>query len=67
MKKDWYYDIYKITWMKNGEVMSSHAVDWCYKSLKEAREHCKKKYWSWPYYYIVRRINGKNGNRKYKP
>ena len=50
MKKNWYYDIYKITWMKNGEVMSSHAVDWGYKSLKEAREHCKKKYWSWPYW-----------------
>lgn len=64
---NWYYDIYKTTEYRNGNVIYSYLKSWSYNSLKEAMEYCKQKHWCWPFYYIVRRINGENGKIMYKP
>lgn len=67
MKDKWFYDVYKVTEYRNGNVICSHITSWAYESLKKAREYCKQKHYVWPFYYIVRRIGDKNGNTKYKP
>lgn len=59
------YNIYKVTRMERGLIMSSEVLGWNYKSLKEAREECKKEHYSWPYYYILRIT--KQGGLTYKP
>lgn len=52
--------------MENGVVKSAEVADcWAYESLKDARKECKKKHYSWPYYYILR-INNQGG-LMYKP
>lgn len=59
------YTIYRVTRMENGVVKSSEVISWNHKTLKEARNECKKKHYSWPYYYILR-INNQGG-LMYKP
>lgn len=59
------YIIYRVTRMENGVVKSSEVMSWNYKTLKEARNECKKEHYSWPYYYILR-INNQ-GALMYKP
>ena len=59
------YAIYRVTRMENGVVKSSEDISWGYKTLKEARNECKKKHYSWPYYYILRKNN--QGVLIYKP
>lgn len=63
--KNTFYDIYKIIHYDKGIIKSSELMSKGYKSLKEAREECKKKHYSWPYYYILRRND--QGILIYKP
>ena len=51
--------------MEKGVIKSSEFLGRCYKSLKEARNECKSKHYSWPYYYILRKNN--QGVLIYKP
>ena len=51
--------------MENGVVKSSEDISWAHKTLKEARNECKKEHYSWPYYYILRRT--KRSKIMYKP
>lgn len=59
------YTIYKVTRMEKGVVKSSEDISWAHKTLKEARNECKKEHYSWPYYYILRRT--KRSKIMYKP
>lgn len=63
--KNTFYDIYKIIHYDKGIIKSSELMSKGYKSLKEAREECKKEHYSWPYYYILRRND--QGTLRYKP
>lgn len=59
------YIIYKVTRMEYGVIKSSEYLSWTYKTLKDARNECKKEHYSWPYYYILRIT--KRGKIMYKP
>lgn len=63
--KNTFYDIYKITRMKDGVIITSKGVSYCHELLKDARKYCKSKNYVWPYYYILRRT--KRGKIMYKP